>query len=272
MAHVRGESGEPIAARPSAPEPDHPERPLPPPPTFGELLDVCRQRFRLRHPGWDATRLVLVVAAIVGMAGMGWAVLRGPGTSGGGQTQARAGSPTTVGVAPFGPTSTGETATTTPTTLIVDVAGAVEHPGPIRVDAGDRVVDAIRAAGGPSADADLERVDRAAPLHDGERIYVPRRGQTDVPQVVGADGPGSGGGAAPADGTGQADGHDATVVDLNTANATALEALPGVGPATAQAIVDYRQAHGRFTAVDDLLDVKGIGPAKFAAIQAHVTV
>ena len=69
-------------------------------------------------------------------------------------------------------------------------------------------------------------------------------------------------------------GTDATpaVVNLNTADLAGLEALPGVGPATAQAIVDYRQSHGRFDAVDDLLDVKGIGPAKFAAIKAHVTV
>ena len=274
MADVRGDSGETSVARPPAPGASGPERPLPPPPTLGELLDVCRQRFHLRHPGWDATRLVLVVAALVGLAGMGWAVLRDPGASGGGQAQGPMGSPTTVGVAPFAPTSTGETVTTTASTLVVDVAGAVERPGPIRVDAGDRVADAIRAAGGPSADADLERVDRAAPLHDGERIYVPRRGQSEVPQVVGADGPAPSGGSAADGGSSQPGGTDAApaVVNLNTADAAALETLPGVGPATAQAIVEYRQAHGRFTAVDDLLDVKGIGPAKFAAIQAHVTV
>jgi competence protein ComEA len=273
MAHVRGEPGEPIAARPSAPDAGDPARPLPPPPTFGELLDVCRQRFRLRHPGWDATRVVLVAAAVVGLMGMAWAVLRGPGTSGG-PTSERVGAVTTVGLAPFASTTTGPPPTTVASSLVVDVAGAVERPGPIRVDVGSRVADAIRMAGGPSADADLERVDRAAPLHDGERIYVPRRGQTEVPQVVGAVGPAPSGGAPADGGSPRPDGSDATpaVVNLNTADVTALEALPGVGPATAQAILDYRQAHGRFSAVDDLLDVKGIGPAKFTAIKAHVTV
>lgn len=274
MAHVRGEStSESVEARPSALEPGDPNRPLPPPPTIGELFDVCRQRIRLRHPGWDMTRLLLVVAAVVGLVGMGWAVLRSP-TNTGGSRHVRAGSPTTIGLSPFAPTSTGPPVTTVPSSLVVDVAGAVTRPGPVQVRAGARVVDAIRAAGGPSADADFERVDRAAPLHDGERVYVPRRGQTEVPAVVGADGPGPGGGATPGGGVGQPDGADAStaVVDLNSANADSLETLPGVGPATAQAILDYRQERGRFTSVDDLLDVKGIGPAKFAAIKAHVTV
>jgi competence protein ComEA len=273
MDHVRGEPGEPSAARPSAPDAGDPARPLPPPPTLGELFEVCRQRFRLRHPGWDATRFVLVAAAVVGLTGMAWAVLRGPGTTGG-SASSRGGAVTTVGLAPFASTTTGPPPTTAASSLVVDVAGAVARPGPIRVDVGSRVADAIRMAGGPSADADLERVDRAAPLHDGERIYVPRRGQTEVPQVVGADGAAPSGGAPADGGSSQPDGADATaaVVNLNTADATALEALPGVGPATAQAILDYRRAHGRFSAVDDLLDVKGIGPAKFAALKAHVTV
>ena len=200
MTHVRGESdGASVAARPARSDAGEPDRPLPPPPTFGELLAVCRQRIRLRHPGWDATRVVLVAAAIIGLVGMGWAVLRSPTTTGE-PRRGRAAPLTTAGVAPFAPTSTGPSAPTTASSLVVDVAGAVTHPGPIRVAPGARVADAIAAAGGPSADADLERIDRAAPLHDGERVYVPHRGQAEAPQVVGADGLGPRGGAPPSGG------------------------------------------------------------------------
>jgi competence protein ComEA len=223
----------------------------------------------------DVTRLLLAGAAVVGLAGMAWAVLHHPAPS---PSPVRVLAPPSTSTPPQ-PTTSTASATTVPTTLVVDVAGAVARPGPVRIAAGARVVDAIAAAGGPSRDADLERVDRAAPVRDGERVYVPRVGQDTVPQVVAGDGgavagdaSGGAGGATAEGGEGATSTTPSGPVDLNTADAATLETLPGVGPATAQGIIDYRTQHGRFARVEDLLDVKGIGPAKFAALRAHVTV
>ncbi len=246
-----------------------PERPLPPPPTISELFAVCRERFALRHPRFDATRAVLAVAALVGLGGLCWVQFGSHRT------------PVTTEPVPLAAPSTvvttaaaATTATTTPSAVVVDVAGAVVHPGPVRVARDARVDDAIAAAGGPRPDADLERVDRAARLTDGQRVYVPRRGQTDIPDVVGGPGPAPGGtSSAGAPGTSAADGAAVSgPVNLNTADLAALDTLPGVGPATAQAIIDHRTKNGPFRSVDQLLEVKGIGPAKLAELRARVTV
>ena len=149
--------------------------------------------------------------------------------------------------------------TTVAAELVVHAAGAVVRPGLHRVPSGARVADVLAAAGGPAPDADLDRVNLAAPVADGERVYVPRRGEA-VPAVDAGGGAGEGGSGA------------ARVVDLNTATAADLEALPGVGPATAQAILDYRRQHGRFRSVDELLEVRGIGPAKLSQLRPHVRV
>ncbi len=254
----------------AAPEPEPsgrrgPERPAPPPLTPREVVRSTWQRWQERHPSWDSAKLVLAATALLALAAMAWSVVaaRRPGAGGTVATTA-----TTIGIAAFATTSTSSVPpTTVPPDVVVDVAGAVRQPGPVRVAADARVQGAIAAAGGVTADADLDRVDRAAPLRDGERIYVPRRGQTEVPQVVGGSGDGSAG--APS-----STGGDATAqpIDINAATADELIALPGVGPATAQAIIDYRSAHGRFGRVEDLLDVRGIGPAKFATLRPLVRV
>lgn len=155
------------------------------------------------------------------------------------------------------------TATTAPAPLVVHVAGAVQHPGVHELPAGSRVVDAIAAAGGLTADADGNRLNLAAPLSDGERLYVLRLGEEAPPVVApsGSEASGSPTGAA-----------TAGPLDLNTADEAALDALPGVGPATAAAIVEHRARIGRFTSVDQLLDVRGIGEAKLAALRDLVTV
>lgn len=163
-----------------------------------------------------------------------------------------------------------QASTTVAASIVVDVGGAVTKPGLVVLPAGARVHDAIAGAGGPAEDADLDRVNRAAPVADGDRLYVPHRGQREIPAVVaGVPGQPPGSSGAPGASAGSA---EAQPVDLNAATAAQLEELPGVGPATAQAIVEYREAHGRFGSVDELLEVRGIGDAKLANIRAHVRV
>ncbi|MGH9265313.1 MAG: helix-hairpin-helix domain-containing protein [Acidimicrobiales bacterium] len=164
----------------------------------------------------------------------------------------------------------GPTASTPPVTVTVTVhvAGQVNNPGVYAVPAGGRVADAVVAAGGSSGEADLEQLNLAARVADGERVYVPKKGEP-PPAVVGgaASGPatGSSGGKAGAAAAG-------SPVDLNTATAEQLEALPGVGPATSKAILAYRANHGRFRSVTELLEVPGIGPAKLEALRPLVRV
>jgi competence protein ComEA len=154
--------------------------------------------------------------------------------------------------------------TVAPVTVTVHVAGHVAHPGVYAVPAGARVADAVVAAGGAAADADLELLNLASRLSDGERVYVPAKGEV-APAVVVS--PAAGGGAA-----GSQAGAAAGPVDLNTATAEQLEALPGVGPATSKAILAYRASHGRFRSVTELLEVPGIGPAKLEALRPLVKV
>jgi competence protein ComEA len=142
----------------------------------------------------------------------------------------------------------------TPTLLVVDVTGAVRRPGVYRLPQGARVTDAIARAGGATPRADTALVNLAAPLADGEQVLVPRR--------VAGVAPGAGGGPSTPAATGP--------VHLNSATVEQLDALPGVGPVTAQKIVDYRQAHGAFTSVDELDAIPGIGPAKVADLREVV--
>ena len=145
---------------------------------------------------------------------------------------------------------------TDPTMLFVQAAGAVVTPGVYRVAVDARVIDVIDAAGGLSPGADPDRLALAAKVTDGERVYVPSVGES-VP-------PAPSGGSAAAVNEGP--------VDLNTADEHQLDALPGIGPATAAAIVAYRESHGPFRSVDQLLDVRGIGPAKLDQLADLVTV
>jgi competence protein ComEA len=149
--------------------------------------------------------------------------------------------------------------TTVATSIVVYVAGAVAVPGVYVLDSPARVTDAVTAAGGAAVGADLDVVNLAAAVHDGERVYVPQVGGT-VPPVVGAD-------VVVVDNT--------TVtgpVNINSATAEQLDVLPGVGPTTAAAIVSHREQHGPFQTVEQLADVRGIGPAKLDALRGLVTV
>jgi competence protein ComEA len=142
--------------------------------------------------------------------------------------------------------------------VVVHVAGAVVRPGVYRLGGSPRVADAVDAAGGPAPDADLDAVNLAAPVADGERVYLPRRGEPMPPSGVETAGAVTAATAGP--------------LDLNAATAEQLDALPGVGPSTAAAILAYRQEHGRFRSVDELLEVRGIGEAKLADLRSKVRV
>src|SRR5262245_5984089 len=137
--------------------------------------------------------------------------------------------------------------------VVVDVVGAVRRPGLYRLRQGSRIADAVARAGGATAKADLAQVNLAAPLADGEQVVVPRRG------AVGA-----------AAGSGSSPGVPAGPVQLSTATLEQLDTLPGVGPATAQKILDYREKHGAFSSVDELDAVPGIGPKRLEQLRELV--
>lgn len=166
----------------------------------------------------------------------------------------------------------GATATTAAAELVVDVVGEVHRPGVRRVPAGARIGDVIDAAGGLTPRADRARINLAAPVADGERVFVPAVGQPVPPVAVGGVGAVGGASAGPGIATGGADPAATGPVNLNTATLAELDTLPGVGPATAQAIIDHREQQGPFRSVDDLLDVRGIGDAKLAELRDHVVV
>jgi competence protein ComEA len=142
-----------------------------------------------------------------------------------------------------------------PGAVIVHVAGAVASPGVYELDDGSRVDDAVRRAGGPTSAADTAQLNLASPLSDGDRIYVPEVGEALPPPPPSPSGP-----------------TDTTPgpVDVNRATAEQLQVLPGVGPATAAAIVTERELNGPFSSFDDLERVPGIGPAKLAALTGLV--
>jgi competence protein ComEA len=154
------------------------------------------------------------------------------------------------GATPGPPTALRARSETPP--LVVHVVGAVRSPGLYKLGRSSRVADAVAKAGGATAKADLALVNLAAPLSDGQQVVVPER-------------------APPAAAPGSSPGAPAGPVHLNSATVEQLDALPGVGPVTAQKIVDYRQAHGAFGAVDDLDSIPGIGPARLEQLRDLVT-
>lgn len=233
--------------------------------------------------------VVVIVGALVsgggeGSGGTGGVVVRGAPTAGAGAASgAPSPSPSASAGAGFGASSApGVGAGTGAGRVVVHVLGAVRRSGVVELPASSRVGDALERAGGATEDADLDRLNLARALTDGERLYVPRVGQQEVPEALGpvADGAAagptaaagagawawSGGGSA---GTG---GEESAVVDLNTADQTSLETLPGIGPGLAGRIIAWRDEHGRFTAVEDLLDVSGIGDVRFAELRDRVRV
>ena len=145
-------------------------------------------------------------------------------------------------------------------TLYVHILGAVARPGLYVLSDGDRAIDAVAAAGGFTATADQSQLNLARVIVDGEQLYVPSIGEAPAAAAGGASGAnGAGGGGV------------AGKVNINTADEATLETLPRVGPAMAKRIIDWRAANGRFTAIEDLMSVSGVGEKTFEQLKDMVT-
>ncbi len=198
-----------------------------------------------------ARLLAASVATVIVCAGAVWLV-RTPSPA----TEASLPRATTTTLAADAPPATAALANT-PAVVQVHVAGAVVEPGVYELAGDARVRDAIVAAGGPTETADWNALNLAAVVGDGVKVYVPSVGEEVSPALTAPASPVSGQPAAP--------------IDVNVATAAELETLPGVGPATATAIVTERERNGPFVGVDDLDRVPGIGPAKLDALRGLVT-
>lgn len=184
------------------------------------------------------------------------------------------------------PAGTAEPATPANAPLIVYVTGQVATPGVVQLPPGSRVHDALVGAGGPTPEADLAALNLARPVQDGEHIHVVKPGEeppatanqapdsaNDSNTQRSAPGTGAGGSGGSTAGTpGAGAGTTGDQININTADLTQLQELPGVGPSIGQRIIDHREANGPFRTVDDLLDVKGIGPATLEKIRDRATV
>jgi competence protein ComEA len=208
--------------------------------------------------GWfGPTRLVTSAVAVVVVCAGAWFLVRTPPPPS--EADLPVARPPSGG--PSGPEATLPVATAVgdplgtpaPGPVIVHVAGAVLLPGVYQLGPGSRVDDAVRSAGGPTDGAELGRINLAAPLVDGDQIYVPEVGEV-APQP------------APVPASAGPDLAPSGPVDVNRAPARELETLPGVGPATAAAIVAERERNGPFASFEDLERVPGIGPAKLAGL------
>ncbi|WP_209324763.1 ComEA family DNA-binding protein [Brevibacterium renqingii] len=262
--------------------------------TAGEEETVAPRRVRLPV-------LVAVAIATVGVLALAFFLFRpvpqhsptaspgqaDPSQQGAGDSDGSVGaaSPDAAGEGQSGPASASPSGE-----VIVHVTGAVSSPSVVTLPAGARVQDAVEAAGGLRGDAAAESVNLARVLADGEQIHIPEEGEEPEDRAAGAGGQpaggpegdaatnagadsggGSAGHAAAADGAAQGAPGQTGRVDLNTADATALQTLPGVGPVTAEAIISHRQTQP-FAAVEDLLLVKGIGPKTYESLKDLVTV
>jgi competence protein ComEA len=207
----------------------------------------------------------VAVAVVVVAVGVRYVVL--PRQAGPAAAQAVVLAPVAGSPSPAAADAATPAASPTPDVMVY-VCGAVRTPGVVRLPAGARVTDALELAGGPTGKAELAAVNLAAQVTDGQQILVPERGAA-VASAPSSSGSSSGGalGVAPSGGS-----TPGAVIDINTASLEELDALDGVGPSTAQKIIDYRTENGGFKTVDEIKEVPGIGDAKFAAIKDSITV
>lgn len=223
---------------------------------------------RVRALRSDARVGVAVLACVAVAAGVAWfrAGIAPSGSAPSAPTESSGASDSSTTFAP--PTSAAVTSTTTGA-IVIDVVGAVRAPGVVSLPAGARVIDAIRAAGGARPGADLARLNLAAKLADGTRIAVPLVGQESPALDPGAVSGSADPAIDPANGS---DGGAGPTINVNTATAEQLEALPGIGPTLAAAIVQERERNGPFRSIDDLTRVPGIGDGRLSQLHDLVTV
>jgi competence protein ComEA len=233
------------------------------------LVDRCRD---WRHDARFGVFLLVGVALVAGV--VGYRIGIGGASAGESGAAPAAVSTTAPSTTLVDPTPTDAAAAPTgakgqPAKIAVHVAGAVNHPGVVELRAGARVIDAVEAVGGALADGDLDRLNLAAKVTDGQRVYVAKVGQADPGAIGGVSGASAVGDPASDGASGVATGGK---VDLNTATQAQLEELPGIGPTYAQSIIAERQRRGGFTSVNDLRSVRGIGDKRFAELAPLVTV
>jgi competence protein ComEA len=274
---------------------DPPPPPRPPRPRRGVRTDAVdavdravprREQRRVREPAFarlterigdrlgdwrhDARFGIVVLIGVALIAGVIWYRIGIGGASAGESSSAPAAVSTTAPSTTLAAsTDTGGAGNTSgakgaPATIAVHVAGAVNHPGVVELHTGARVIDAVEAVGGALADGDLDRLNLAAKVVDGQRVYVAKVGQADPGAAAGGDG------STVIDDPGG--GTTGGKVNLNTASQAQLEELPGIGPTYAEAILAERQRRGGFTSVNDLRSVRGIGDKRFAELAPLVTV
>jgi competence protein ComEA len=207
----------------------------------------------------------VAVAVVVVAIGVRYVVL--PRQAGPQEAQAVVLAPVAASPSAQGAEAASPAASPTPDVLVY-VCGAVRTPGVVRLPAGARVTDALQLAGGPTAKAELAAVNLAAQVTDGQQILVPERGAVAV-----ATAPSSSGSSSGATGATSAGGATpGSLININTASLEELDSLDGVGPSTAQKIIDYRTENGGFKTIDEIKEVPGIGDAKFASMQDSITV
>lgn len=212
--------------------------------------------------------LIAILVAIAAACGMGLSAVSGTGGSKGVEIE-RGASAGSTDLDASDSKSSADTSTKGNKSVkvddaYVDIDGAVKYPGVYRLTSEKRISDAIEAAGGLADDADVSTVNRASKVIDGQKIHIPRTGEllTITSDGESASSESSGVGAAPSQG----------LVNLNTANASELESLPGVGPSTAQAIIDDRTQNGPFASTDDLMRVSGIGEKKYEKLKGKICI
>ncbi len=230
-----------------------------------------------RH--WSQSGQVLAASTVTAASGSAGAAARSaprptvPPDTGAGAGAGRGPTTGPTGAAGRAGAPAGMPATTSAAApVLVHVVGEVRRPGVVSLRAGQRVQDAVRAAGGPAPKADLARLNLARPVQDGEQVVVPARGQpapqpVDPPPAAGSGSAGRGAGGSGAAPTGAAAG---SPVSLSSATLGQLDELPGIGPVLAQRIVDWRTANGPFTSVDELAEVPGIGDKLLAGLRELV--
>lgn len=147
--------------------------------------------------------------------------------------------------------------------IIVHITGEVKKEGVIHLNKGDRIIDAIKKAGGETKQADLSQVNLAYELQDGQKIYIPNKNEKILKYIVDENGNTN---------INSLNSKEEEKVNINTANQSELDSLPGIGPATAQKIIEYRNQNGNFKKIEDLQNVKGIGQAKYEEIRNNIEV